>query len=405
VKCKCKNSVIQSGIIINDYMGNPIFTSVTSIDRTEKKQQEIYALENEKIELSNSFRYLFDFHSAVMLLINPDTNDILDANFSASHFYGYSRSELQKMKITGINILSPEEVKIELELAINEKRNYFNFIHKLSNGELIPVEVHSTPILFNGGKILFSIIHDISERKKNEELVKLYTNKLKRMNSDLESFAYVASHDLKAPLNVVNVLIELLINKNSTLETEKQNDYYQLIKNSVNQMKNLISELLQFSLIGNNTDSFVEMDLNDLLLSIQGVLADTILQNKAEFIIHSLPVVKANSTLLNELFMNLVGNALKYHKSEKPLLIEIGYMENRDNYEFYVKDNGIGISPENFEKVFIMFKRLNAQSDFKGTGIGLALCKKIVESHSGEIWVESVFGDGSTFYFTIKKFI
>ena len=320
---------------------------------------------------------------------------------SASQFYGYERSELQRMKITDINVLDQEELKVDVELSVHAKRDYF--IHKLSNGALIPVEVYSTPILINGSKIMFSIIHNISERVKNEELVKLYTNKLEIMNSDLESFAYVASHDLKAPLNIVNGLIELLIYKNSSLEFEKQMDYFQHIKSAINQMKMLISELLQFSLIGNNTDSFVDVDVKQLITNIQGFLADKILLNQAEFIIHTLPIVKANKTLFNELFMNLIGNALMYHTPDKPLIIEIGFMEKNSTFEFYVKDNGIGIAPENLEKVFIMFKRLNAQSEFKGTGIGLSLCKKIVESHHGKIWVESVIGEGSTFYFSLKK--
>ena len=156
-------------------------------------------------------------------------------------------------------------------------------------------------------------------------------------------------------------------------------------------------------MIGNNTDSFVDVDVKQLITNIQGFLADKILLNQAEFIIHTLPIVKANKTLFNELFMNLIGNALMYHTPDKPLIIEIGFMEKNSTFEFYVKDNGIGIAPENLEKVFIMFKRLNAQSEFKGTGIGLSLCKKIVESHHGKIWVESVIGEGSTFYFSLKK--
>ena len=156
-------------------------------------------------------------------------------------------------------------------------------------------------------------------------------------------------------------------------------------------------------MIGNNTDSFVDVDVKQLITNIQGFLADKILLNQAEFIIHTLPIVKANKTLFNELFMNLIGNALMYHTPDKPLIIEIGFMEKNITFEFYVKDNGIGIAPENLEKVFIMFKRLNAQSEFKGTGIGLSLCKKIVESHHGKIWVESVIGEGSTFYFSLKK--
>ncbi len=355
------------------------------------------------VELSDRFKHIFDLHSSVMLLIVNDSGNILDANIAASEFYGYGRESLRSMNISEINILDRESLRIERELAVFEKRNYFLFIHKLSNGDLIPVEVHSTPVMINGKKTLFSIIHDISERVKNEELVKLFTNKLQKINCDLEAFAYIASHDLKAPLNAVNGLVGLLMHKNSNLIIEKQDEYLLQINNVVKQMNMLITDLLQFSVIGNNTDSFVEVDVNHLLFNIHEFFDELISQNNAEFIIHTLPIIKANKTLLNELFMNLIGNALKYHRSDKRLIIEIGYNENSDKHEFYVRDNGIGIAQENIVKLFVMFKRLNAASEYPGTGIGLSLCKKIVESHNGDIWVESVFGEGSTFYFTIEK--
>lgn len=367
-------------------------------DITEQKKAEKALL-----ELSDRFKHFFDLHSAVMLLIDPDSNNILDANISASNFYGYTRIELQQMKITDINILKPEEVKREMELAVNEKRNYFVFKHKLSNGELIPVEVHSTPILFDGKKTLFSIIHDISLKEKSEQQVKEYTNKLERMNADLDSFAYVASHDLKAPLNVVNGFLGLINSKKDSLSKESRDEYLKYIQDAVNQMKLLINDLLHFSRIGSNKDSFVMVDVNHLLISIQDVLAETIHKSNATVTIQPLPTISANKTLLNELFMNLLGNALKYHKSDQEVLIEVGYQETPEYHQFFVKDNGIGIATENLGKVFVMFKRLHTQTEFEGTGIGLSLCKRIVEAHNGQIWVESVLGEGSTFYFTIKK--
>lgn len=367
-------------------------------DITEQKKAESVLL-----EMSDRFKHFFYLHSAVMLLIDPDSQNILDANISASKFYGYSRIELQQMKINDINVFKPEEVKNELALAANEKRNYFVFKHKLSNGELIPVEVHSTPIFFDGKKTMFSIIHDISERVKNEKLVMEYTEKLKRTNQDLESFAYVASHDLKAPLNVVNGFLELINSKKDSLSKENRDEYLKYIQDAVNQMKLLINDLLQFSRIGSNKDSFVMVEVNHLLISIQDVLAETIHKNKATITIQPLPTISANKTLLNELFMNLLGNALKYHKSDQEVLIEVGYQETPEYHQFFVKDNGIGIATENLGKVFVMFKRLHTQTEFQGTGIGLALCKRIVEAHDGAIWVESVLGEGSTFYFTIKK--
>lgn len=359
--------------------------------------------ENQLSELTDRFKHLFDLHSAVMLLIDFESGKILDANISATDFYGYSKEQLQNMKIAEINVLDQAAVKVEMELAVTEKRNYFLFKHKLANGELKNVEVHSTPVTINGNKTLFSVIHDISERVKNEELVVEYNKKLMRMNSDLESFAYVASHDLKAPLNVVNGFLGLINNKKDTLSNESRDEYLKYIQSSVDQMKHLINDLLQFSRIGSNHDTFVDVDLNHLLKSVQDALDETIKQNNATIHTESIPTIFANKTLLNELFINLLGNALKYHISGKPILIELGYQDKGDYYQFFVKDNGIGIAQENLEKVFVMFKRLHTQTEFQGTGIGLALCKRIVEAHEGKIWVESVLGEGSSFFFTIKK--
>jgi PAS domain S-box-containing protein len=377
--------------------GNILWHGIVT-DISEQKR-----VEKSFIEISHRFKYLFDLHSTVMLLIDFESGTILDANISATCFYGYSKEQLQNMNIADINFLDKETVKIEMEKAVSEKRNYFLFKHKLANGELKDVEVHSTPVTINGKKTLFSVIHDISDRVKNEALVKEYTNKLQRVNSDLESFAYVASHDLKAPLNVVTGFLGLINNKKEALSNETRAEYLKYIQDAVDQMKLLINDLLQFSRIGSNKESLVEVDINLLLVSIQNILAETILQNNATIIIQPLPIILANKTLLNELLMNLLGNALKYHKRGQKLQIEIGYKDVGDKYQFFVKDNGIGIATENLEKVFVMFKRLHASSEFQGTGIGLSLCKRIVEAHGGEIWIESILGEGSTINFTIKK--
>lgn len=369
---------------------------ITDITMTKKAESQLS-------ELSNRYRKLFDSHSSVMLLIDAESGNILDVNISALHFYGYSKEQLKNLNIADINCLNKKAIQHEMDLAVSEKRNFFMFKHKIANGEIKDVEVHSTPIMFNGIRMLFSVIHDISDRVKNEKLVKVYTEKLQRVNGDLDSFAYVASHDLKAPLNVVNGFLGLIHSKKESLSNETRDEYLRYIQGAVNQMKSLINDLLQFSRIGGNKDSFVMVDVNLLLLSIQDVLSETIQQNKATIAIQALPIISANKTLLNELFMNLIGNALKYHKSDQEILIEVGYQETTESHQFFVKDNGIGIATENFDKVFVMFRRLHTQTEFQGTGIGLALCKRIIEAHDGKIWVESDFGKGSTFYFTIKK--
>lgn len=264
------------------------------------------------------------------------------------------------------------------------------------HGNAIPKKQEDDSVLWYG------FITDITERKKLENELKEYTHQLKKSNEDLENFAYVASHDLKAPLNVVIKIFELIDNGKETPTSENKLEYIRMAKLAATQMNGLIKDLLDYSKIGTNKENFIQVNLNEIFDYILLLLKDKIIENNAKVNVYPLPIIFANKTLINELFMNLLNNALTYH-GKNAVEIEVGYVEKKEFYQFYVKDNGIGIQEKDFEKIFIIFKRLHTQTEFGGTGIGLALCKRIVDTHKGEIWVESEFGKGSTFYFTIRK--
>jgi light-regulated signal transduction histidine kinase (bacteriophytochrome) len=167
-------------------------------------------------------------------------------------------------------------------------------------------------------------------------------------------------------------------------------------------MKKLVNDLLAYSRIGTNKEEFTVTDLNEAMGYVIFVLDEDIKKNQAVITVKPLPVIMANKTLISQLFMNLVSNSLKYHGGKIPE-IEVGLTEEHDKYIFYVKDNGIGIDPKFFDKIFIIFQRLHNRTEYSGTGIGLAICKKIVETHKGKIWLKSEPGIGSTFYFSIPK--
>jgi PAS domain S-box-containing protein len=264
-------------------------------------------------------------------------------------------------------------------------------------GNAIPQKELDGSVLWHG------FITNITERKELENELKEYTHQLKRSNEDLENFAYVASHDLKAPLNVVTKIFELIDNGTDTPTSTNKLEYIRMAKKTITQMSGLIKDLLDYSRIGTNQEGFSQVNLNETLEYLLIVLKDKISLNNAKIFIPNLPEIYANKTLINELFLNLLNNALTYF-NKNTVEIEIGYLEEKEVYKFYVRDNGIGIQEKNFENIFIIFKRLHTQSEYGGTGIGLALCKRIVDIHKGEIWVTSTFGEGSTFYFTIKKF-
>ncbi len=277
----------------------------------------------------------------------------------------------------------------------------FTFIPK--KGEPIFIEGQALTI-FGDGKVTGSqaFLRNVTERKKTEEKIKEYTEELKTSNSELERFAYVASHDLQEPLRMVSSFLTLLEKRIAEQLDETGRQYIHFAVDGALRMKTLIQDLLLYSRVGSNKEGFTPVGLNEVMQYTVRVLDENIKETGTEITVNPLPVIVANKTLISQLFVNLIGNAIKYHGDKKPE-IRIGCNEEAGQWVFYVKDNGIGIDPDYFEKIFIIFQRLHGNGKYSGTGIGLAICKKIVETHKGKIWVESEAGRGSTFYFTIQK--
>jgi len=251
-----------------------------------------------------------------------------------------------------------------------------------------------------GGIIIFTemITDKVLARKKlhmlNEELV--------QSNKELEQFAYVASHDLQEPLRMVSSFMQLLNKKYTNQLDDTAKQYIHFAVDGAERMKVLILDLLTFSRIGTEKQYNQTIDVKILVEEVKLNLVAAVSENKAKITIHALPVIKGNKMQITQLFQNLLSNAIKYHSDRDPE-IEIGYTDGGNHYQFYVKDNGIGIASKYFEKIFIIFQRLHNKTEYSGTGVGLSICKKIVEKHGGKIFVESEPGKGSTFYFTINK--
>jgi two-component system, sensor histidine kinase len=242
---------------------------------------------------------------------------------------------------------------------------------------------------------------DVDDIKKADEASKQMSEELNRSNKDLEEFAYIASHDLKEPLHVVSSFTHLLEKRLLPKLDPTEVEYLKYIRQSVSQAQMLIKDLLEYSRLGQEKKMEV-IDLNSVfsqvMISIRGVAENA----KADIKSDPLPKIMANHLSMFELFQNLLVNAIKY-RSEKAPEILISVKSIDDRFIFAVKDNGIGIDPQYKERIFDMFQRLHSKSEYSGTGIGLSICKKIVENHGGKIWVESRLGQGATFYFTIKK--
>lgn len=263
-----------------------------------------------------------------------------------------------------------------------------------------------------------SILYAI-ERKKNQEALRaanellrqemavreLVQQKLRHSNQELEQFAYVASHDMKQPLASIYSWSQLLELRYGDRLDEKGNSYIHSIQGSVKQMTQLIDDLLTYSRVDRAESSFVEVDCNIIVHQVIHRLDSAIANKNAKITINPLPSIYGNPLQLGQLFQNLIENALKYSKPHQQPSIHLAAVEDSDQSQwiFTCQDNGIGIESAYFEQIFFAFKRLHSQTEYAGTGIGLALCKKIVQRHGGEIWLESIYGQGSTFYFSLPS--
>lgn len=248
-------------------------------------------------------------------------------------------------------------------------------------------------------RAVLNILEDYGVEKTKSESA---NKDLQVANKELEQFAYVASHDLQEPLRTISIFVGLLEEKYSEKIDEDTKQYLKFIVNATSKMQNLIKDLLDFSQIGRNI-SFAATDCNNILKEVIANIGATIKVSNAKITSTVLPVVIGNEIELRQLFQNLISNAIKFHKKNSNPEIEITFVEKETEYLFAFKDNGIGLEEQYKDRIFIIFQRLHSSTEYAGTGIGLATCKKIVALHNGKIWMESKLGHGSIFYFTIPK--
>jgi len=235
-----------------------------------------------------------------------------------------------------------------------------------------------------------------------EELVAQRTEELARSNKDLEQFAYVASHDLQEPLRAVSGFVVLLQQRYQGKLDEKADGYIANAVDGAARMQSLIGDLLAYSRVGTRGGTLAPTAAQDSFDNARRNLAASIRDAGAVITSDPMPIVPGDALQLTQLFQNLIGNAVKFRGDRRPE-IHVGARREQDQWLFWVRDNGIGVAPEYADRIFLIFQRLHTRKKYAGTGIGLAICKKIVERHGGKIWVESQPDEGATFYFTISE--
>lgn len=390
------------GTLARDSDGNPLLAVVIVSDITKHKRrdEELKKVSRQhELILQNAGEGIFGLDLA---------GNVTFVNAVAAHMLGYESRELlgshshmtwHYQKPDGSAYPSAE---CPIYAAYNEGKIHAGeefFLKKDGTG--FPIDFTSRPI-YEGNEITGAVVvyRDITERKRAEEKLKRALAELERSNKELEQFAYVASHDLQEPLRMVASYVQLFEKKYKGQLDEKADKYIFFAVDGVKRMQRLIDGLLAYSRVARGAQ-FTHVDTNHVFSQAVLNLSITVKENRAVVTRDDLPPVSGDETQLVQLFQNLIGNAIKFRKQAVPPLVHISAKREGREWVFSVRDNGIGLDPQYSRRIFLIFQRLHPRDEYPGTGIGLALCKRIVERHHGRIWVESEPDEGSTFFFTM----
>lgn len=403
---------------LNETLESRVAERTSELETTNKKLlEEIKSrqvAENKYREISHLQKAIID--GANCTIISTDLTGIIQTiNRTTEQWLGYSAGEvvgkikldffhdLEELKTVAVTIAKElgEQIEVGFEVLVAEARkgivseNEWSYIRQ--DGSRFSVLLSVTPLLNSYGNItgFLAIGTDISDRKKAEE-------DLRRSNKELEQFAYVASHDLQEPLRTMTSYAQLLAKRYQNRLDDKADKYINYIVDGASRMQQLINDLLTYSRVGKQHIEFEPTDCNLVLQRTLANLEIAISETGAIITSETLPTVMADGRQLLQLFQNLIANGIKFCREHTPA-VRIFAVRQDTEWLFGVRDNGIGIEPEYAQRIFVIFQRLHSRQEYSGTGIGLALCQRIVEGHGGRIWVESQLGKGATFYFTIPR--
>ncbi len=357
-------------------------------------------------QMEGRYRGLLEAAPDAMVVVNQG-GEIVLLNVQAEKQFGYRRDELVGQKVKNIipegfaERLIADALRSAEDALAQQIGTGIELTGRRKNGSDFPIEIMLSPLESAEGILVTAAIRDITKRKKAEAHLLQKVEELNRSNEELGQFAYIASHDLQEPLRMVASYTQLLSRRYKGKLDSDADEFISFAVDGASRMQRLIRDLLAYSRVGT-----IEMDLLDTsseealqqaLINLRGAI-----EEKGALVTHDpLPTVLADETQLIQLFQNLVGNAIKYQNPGVPRVHISAAKNGGKKWMFSVKDNGLGIDPQYFEKIFGVFQRLHKREEFAGTGIGLAICKKIVERHGGSISVESQPGQGSIFRFVL----
>jgi len=387
--------------VLRNEAGQVIGYVLVSRDLTRFKEQE------ERLRLSEAmFAGILAIASDAVVSVD-ESQKIIFFNQGAEQIFGHSADEImgEPLEILIPEAFRPnhaEQVRAFGDSHIAARRmGERGQIHGLRrSGEVFPADASISKLDVEGKRIYTAVLRDATERRQNEAALSSQAEELARSNADLEQFAYVASHDLQEPLRMVASYTQLLARRYSGKLDEDAEEFIGYAVDGVRRMQELINDLLAYSRVGTRGATFGRTALEPIVSRVIAMFAPAIEESGAEVTCSKLPIIHGDPVQLGQLFQNLIGNALKF-RGEDPPRIHVSAKRGEEEWIFSVQDNGIGIAPEFVERIWVIFQRLHSRDEYPGTGIGLAICKKIVERHGGRIWVEPGPETGSTFFFTI----
>jgi PAS domain S-box-containing protein len=390
-------SVLYNASVYRDKIGQVMGVFAAARDVTLRKRAE------EAARRASAYnRSLLEASLDPLVTIGPD-GKVTDVNAAAERATGCARTALIGTDFSDY-FTDPAKARAGYQQVFREGlvRDYpLELRHR--DGRVMSVLYNASVYRDEGGQVIgvFAAARDITLRKRAEEEIRRYAQDLQRSNQELEHFAYVASHDLQEPLRTVSSYSQLLARRYRGRLDADADDFIGFMVEGAARMQTLINDLLTFSRIGTRGKPFAPADAAQIVAAAKENLEAAIAETGAAITHAALPPLVGDPTQLTQLFQNLFSNAMKFRHPDQPPRIHVSATRQERAWQWSVHDNGIGIDPQFFERIFILFQRLHAREEYPGTGIGLALCKKIVERHGGRIWVESDPGTGSTFHFTL----
>ena len=339
---------------------------------------------------------------AETLMVIDTDGTIQRVNQAAISLLGYERHELIGRSAGDLFEEGVDVLSLLKQSELNDVIRRVDTSVVTKDGRHVAVSLSGSVMRDEDGEIqgMVCVAQDITERKRTQEILERQTQELARSNSELEQFAWVASHDLQEPLRMVASYTQLLSKRYKGKLDADADEFIAFAVDGATRMRRLINALLELSRVGTRGKDFEATDCdaiyNRTLVNLQGLVEES-----GAVVTHDrLPTVMGDVTQLGQLFQNLIANAIKFRGDEQ-LTVHVGAEQRNGHWEFCVRDNGIGIDPEYAERIFVVFQRLHGKGDRPGTGIGLSICKKIVELHGGRIWVKSQPDEGAAFYFTL----